>query len=84
MVRGPASTTCALYNRALNATELAVDMTRPVTCVSNPDAPALSVARRTSSFTAQQGGAVPAAKTLDVANAGGGTLNWTASDDAAG
>jgi hypothetical protein len=35
------------------------------------------------SFTAQQGGANPATQALAISNTGGGTLTWTASDDAA-
>ena len=47
-------------------------MTRPITCVSDPDAPALAVRPASLSFTGEQGGAAPAAKTIDVANTGGG------------
>ena len=45
-------------------------------------APALSVTPASLSFSATAGGASPAAKTLSVANTGGGTLSFTASDDA--
>ena len=34
------------------------------------------------SFTAQQGGANPATQTLTISNTGGGTLSWTASENA--
>jgi Concanavalin A-like lectin/glucanases superfamily/Viral BACON domain len=47
-----------------------------------PPPPALSVTPASLSFTGTQGGASPAAKTLAVSNAGGGTLNWTASETA--
>jgi hypothetical protein len=47
-----------------------------------PSPPALSVSPSSLSFRGTAGGASPAAKTLSVANAGGGTLNWTASDGA--
>jgi Concanavalin A-like lectin/glucanases superfamily/Fibronectin type III domain/Viral BACON domain len=47
-----------------------------------PSPPALSVTPGSLSFSATQGGANPAAKTLSVSNAGGGTLNWTASESA--
>jgi Domain of unknown function (DUF4082)/Concanavalin A-like lectin/glucanases superfamily/Fibronectin type III domain/Viral BACON domain/Bacterial Ig domain len=58
--------------------------TIPVTLTVNPPAPpALSVTPTTLSFTATQGGANPAAKTASVTNTGGGTLDVTASDDAA-
>jgi hypothetical protein len=41
----------------------------------------LSVAPGSLAFTATQGGANPAAQTVNVTNSGGGTLNWTASDN---
>ena len=42
----------------------------------------LSVSPSTLAFAATQGGSSPAAKTLEVSNAGGGALTWSASDDA--
>ncbi|MEA2136290.1 MAG: hypothetical protein QOC68_4199 [Solirubrobacteraceae bacterium] len=45
-------------------------------------APALSVSPASLSFSATSGGASPATKTLSVTNTGGGTLSFTASDDA--
>jgi hypothetical protein len=47
-----------------------------------PQPPQLSVTPASLSFSATQGGANPAAKSLAVANTGGGTLSFTASDDA--
>ncbi len=47
-----------------------------------PPAPSLAVTPTSLSFSATQGGANPAAKTLSVANTGGGTLSFTDSDDA--
>ncbi len=47
-----------------------------------PSAPALSVSPASLSFRATLGGASPAAKTLSVSNAGGGTLSWTAAEGA--
>jgi hypothetical protein len=44
--------------------------------------PALAVAPASLAFAATVGGSAPAAKTLDVTNAGSGTLSFTASDDA--
>ena len=41
-----------------------------------PQPPALSVAPASLTFGATAGGPNPAAKTLAVANTGGGTLNW--------
>ena len=59
--------------------------TIPVTLTLDPPAtpPVLSVSPASLSFSAAQGGASPAAKTLTVTNTGGGTLSWTAADDAA-
>ena len=55
--------------------------TIPVTFTVDPP-PSLSVTPSSLSFTGSVGGANPAAKTLSVANTGGGTLNYTTSDDA--
>src|SRR5207253_1661900 len=58
--------------------------TIPVTLTVNaPTPPALSVTPASLSFSATQGGSDPAAKTLSVANTGGGTMSWTVADDAA-
>ena len=70
-----------LYNRAQSAAELQTDMANPVTC-SAPASPALSVSPASLSFSGAEGGASPAAKTLTVANTGGGTLSWSASESA--
>jgi len=51
--------------------------------VDPPTPPALSVSTTTLAFTATQGGANPAGKTVAVTNTGGGTLDVTASGDAA-
>ena len=67
-----------VYNRALTAAEVGADMTRAINCAGVPGAPSLSVTPSALTFS----GANPAAKTLDVANTGAGTLTWTASDDA--
>ena len=50
------------------------------TGVSAP--PALATSPASLSFSGTAGGASPAAKTISVSNAGGGSLNWTASDSA--
>ena len=47
-----------------------------------PTPPALSVSPAALSFSATQGGASPAAKTLSISNTGGGSLDWTASESA--
>ena len=56
--------------------------TIPVTLTVDPvTPPALSVTPASVAFSATQGGSSPAAKTLTVANTGGGTMAWTAADD---
>ena len=49
--------------------------------VAAPAPPVLAVSPTTLTFSATQGGADPAAKTLAVSNTGGGTLAYTASAD---
>jgi glucose/arabinose dehydrogenase len=56
----------------------------PVTLtLTAPQPPALSVSPAALTFTATEGGAAPPAQSLAVANTGGGTVNFTTSDDAA-
>jgi hypothetical protein len=45
--------------------------------------PAIGASLTSLSFTAQQGGANPTAQTLTISNPGGGTLSWSATDNAA-
>jgi len=45
-------------------------------------APAIGTSPTSLSFSATQGGANPATQTVSISNTGGGTLNWTASDNA--
>jgi glucose/arabinose dehydrogenase/PKD repeat protein len=52
-----------------------------VTLVVSAAPPVLTVSPSSLSFTATQGGANPAAQTVNVTNGGGGTLSWTASDN---
>jgi hypothetical protein len=47
-----------------------------------PTSPTISVSPTSFSFSATAGGANPANQTLNLTNTGGGTLNWTASDNA--
>lgn len=44
--------------------------------------PAIGVSPANFFFAATEGGANPATQTLSIINTGGGTLSWTASDDA--
>jgi glucose/arabinose dehydrogenase len=56
----------------------------PVTLTLDPpQPPALSVTPASLAFSAVEGGAAPADKSLAIANTGGGTLSFTTSDDAA-
>ncbi|MBN1529109.1 MAG: PQQ-dependent sugar dehydrogenase, partial [Thermoleophilaceae bacterium] len=72
-----------IYNRALTQAEVQADMTTPVTCSGTPPPqPALAVSRTALSFSGTQGGANPAAQTFDVTNTGGGTLSYTATENA--
>jgi len=45
-------------------------------------APAIGISPTSLSFTAIQGGSNPASRTLSISNTGGGTLSWSASDNA--
>ena len=51
--------------------------------LTNPMLPDISFSPSNLSFSAVEGGAKPANKTLEIWNSGEGTLNWTLSDDAA-
>jgi len=52
------------------------------TVTEAPVPPRIGASLTTLSFTAQEGGSNPAAQTLSLSNTGGGTLTWTASDNA--
>ncbi len=72
------------YNGSVTVTSSGVTgspATIPVTFTVTPP-PSLSVTPPSLSFTGSVGGANPAAKTLSLANTGGGTLNYTTSDNA--
>jgi hypothetical protein len=47
-----------------------------------PSSPSIGVSPSSFSFSATAGGANPANQTLNISNTGGGTLSWTATDDA--
>ena len=66
---------------ATGATTVSVPVTFTVTAAPVP--PAIGASPASLSFTAQQGGSNPANQTVTIRNAGGGTLSWTASDNAA-
>ncbi|MDI6793080.1 MAG: hypothetical protein QME81_09470, partial [bacterium] len=48
----------------------------------NEAPPAISLDPPSLTFTATKGGSNPAGQTFVVSNTGGGSLNWTASDNA--
>ncbi|MBS0167925.1 MAG: hypothetical protein JSR29_17700 [Nitrospira sp.] len=61
-------------------------MSIPVTLIVTPPPalpPAIGVSSSSLSFTAQQNGGNPAPQSLSIRNTGGGTLHWTATDNAA-
>ena len=62
----------------------AASVTIPValTITAAPVPPAIGISPTSLSFTAQQGGGNPAPQTLNIRNAGGGTLSWSAGDNA--
>lgn len=59
-------------------------VTVPVTFTVStaPVPPAIGASPTSLSFTATEGGAAPATQTLNISNTGGGTLSWSASDNA--
>ncbi len=59
-------------------------ITIPVTVMvaAAPVPPSIGVSPTSLSFTAQQGGSDPSPQTLNISNTGGGTLSWSASDNA--
>jgi len=65
----------------LGSTTGAPSITVPVTftVTAAPVPPAIGASPTSLSFTAQQGGGNPIAKTLTISNTGGGTLSWSAS-----
>ena len=66
---------------ATGATAVTVPVTLTVTAAPVP--PAIGASPTSLSFTAQQGGGNPIAQTLTISNTGGGSLSWSASDNAA-
>ncbi|MBX3305059.1 MAG: hypothetical protein KF751_03300 [Nitrospira sp.] len=66
---------------APGAQPVAISVTFSVTPAPVP--PAIGVSSTSVSFTAQQSGSNPAPQLLNIRNTGGGTLSWTASDNAA-
>jgi len=54
-----------------------------VTVSAAPVPPNIGMSPTSLSFSAQQGGSNPAGQTLNISNTGGGTLSWSATDNAA-
>lgn len=74
------------YNAAVTlSTAGAATKTVPVTLTvsATPVAPAIGFSPTSLSFTGTAGGVNPVAQTIAITNTGGGTLPWTASDNAA-
>ncbi len=60
----------------------AASVTVPVTfTVTNASVPVIQASPMSFTFAAAQGGSNPGYQTLTITNAGGGTLNWTASEN---
>lgn len=78
LTAGSYSTTVKL--NATGASTVTVPVT--LTVATAPVPPAIGASPTSLSFVATHGGANPAAQTLSISNAGGGTLTWTASDNA--
>ena len=79
--------TAGFYNATITITAPGATntpQTVPVTLIIAPPLLGPTIGRSPTSFTfsATEGGANPSSKTLEVWNAGTGTLNWTVSDDA--
>jgi hypothetical protein len=94
-VSSPASTSPAvprqlgrLLSEMPGMSQLVVQPTSPVPPPPPPPSPptanpAIGLSPLNLAFSAQQGGANPAAQMISVSNTGGGTLSWSASDNAA-
>ena len=67
-----------LFSLALLLASLVVACGQPTLSPS----PAITAGPSSISFNAQQGGTNPASQTLSIWNSGGGTLTWSASDNA--
>lgn len=72
------NTTHASYENGVRKTSCTGDVYVAESSSTAPASPILAVSPTALSFSATQGGANPAAKTLSISNAGGGTLSWTA------
>ncbi|MDI6793079.1 MAG: thrombospondin type 3 repeat-containing protein, partial [bacterium] len=72
--------TAAITVSDLNASNS--PQTVSVTLTVSEAPPAISLDPTSLIFTATEGGSNPADQTFEVSNTGGGSLNWTASDDA--
>ena len=54
----------------------------PVTLIVAPQPPVIALSAQSLQFSYTIGGSVPAGQSIQVTNAGGGTLNWTATSNA--
>jgi hypothetical protein len=76
----PATYTGSITLSAPGAQPVSIPVTFTVT--PPPVPPTIGVSSPSLSFTAQQGGSNPAPQALNISNTGGGTLTWTANDNA--
>ncbi|MGB9834980.1 MAG: clostripain-related cysteine peptidase, partial [bacterium] len=81
-VTGPASSSCKIRIQSLSYSYIC-DISDQVFSISETQSkPLISFTPSSFTFTAVQGGTNPNPQTLKIRNGGGGTLNWTVSDDA--
>jgi len=78
VVTGPASSNCRIKISSLNDPSV-YDISDGDFSIIPP--PSLSFSPTSLTFTATQGGANPPPQTLEVWNSGGGSMNWTASEN---
>ncbi len=80
------SLTAGTYNTIITVNAVgspALTISVNLTVAPAPVPPAIGASPIGFSFTVQRGDGNPAAQTLNISNTGGGTLTWTASDNAA-
>jgi len=80
-----AGLTAGTYNATITITATGATnspVSIPVTLTVNPPPPTIGYSPTSFSFTATQGGSNPPSQTLSISNTGGGTLSWSASDNA--
>jgi hypothetical protein len=79
-VTGSASSSCKIRIQSLSYSYIC-DISDQIFSISAPSNPIISLTPSSLSFTCLQGSSPPS-QTLQIRNSGGGTLNWTVSDNA--